>query len=289
MEWDPSLESGIATIDYEHKELVRQIGRLTESDSQHPERTEEMLRFLTEYVVKHFAHEQVMHKQTAFDGAREHRDAHEKFIATCGELAQEFKAKGNDPELLKKLVDAVQAWLINHIMGMDKKFAEYYKRCLHLEIIHTDSKNPDFVKLCAELDQDLVKAAGNEVDQAAYNRLNRVDDLYDAFVAYASGDNPIGCAAFKVHPNGVAEVKRMFVLPKYRGKGVAQILIAALEEEAVRREFSSLILETGKHLDAARALYRKMGFSEIPNFGPYRDMPNSVCMGKPLEKEYKRI
>ena len=148
-------------------------------------------------------------------------------------------------------------------------------------ITYTDGRDEDFVALCAQLDAVLAREA---LDKAVQERLDLfclLDGLDDAFVARVDG-RLAGCVAFKNAGEGVAEIKRMFVRSECRGAGVAQKLLAALEEKAAEKGFSALVLETGKHLESARRLYAKAGFAIIPNFGIYAEMPGSVCMRKEL-------
>lgn len=126
MEWDINLESGIPVIDHEHKELFRQLSMLLDKNQQN--RIAEMLDFLGEYVVRHFAHEQVMHNAHEYPKAAEHKAAHLAFIEKFNALEEQFAAEGNSLEMLQKVVAAVDAWLKRHIMGEDKEFAEYYKK-----------------------------------------------------------------------------------------------------------------------------------------------------------------
>ena len=93
---------------------------------------------------------------------------------------------------------------------------------------------------------------------------------------------PVGCASFKDYEPGVAEVKRVFVRENYRGRGLARKLMQAVEEHARQKGYRSLILETGKPLVSAVALYTNMGYHVIPNYGPYECMDESVCMRKEL-------
>lgn len=123
--WDSALESGIPVIDYEHKELVEQLAALM--DESRPDRVEAMLRFLKDYVVKHFAHEQVMHKSSGYPKAAEHKQAHTNFVNTFLDLEDEYFEKGSNSETLQKLTTVVSDWLLKHIMGQDMEFAEYYK------------------------------------------------------------------------------------------------------------------------------------------------------------------
>lgn len=59
-------------------------------------------------------------------------------------------------------------------------------------------------------------------------------------------------------------------------------LMELLENAAKEQGFRYLILESGEPLVAAMALYRKIGYEIIPNYGPYKDMPDSICMKKKL-------
>lgn len=123
MNWDSSLESNIPVIDHEHRELVEQLSRLVNESN--PEHIQQMLDFLKEYVVKHFAHEQVMHRKLAYPKTDEHKATHVAFVSTFLELEEEYVEKGSNPEMLQKIVAILNDWLKNHIMGQDKDFADY--------------------------------------------------------------------------------------------------------------------------------------------------------------------
>jgi ribosomal protein S18 acetylase RimI-like enzyme len=78
-----------------------------------------------------------------------------------------------------------------------------------------------------------------------------------------------------------AELKRMYVSPLLRGKGLGRRLLAALEAEARALGARRVVLETGVRQLAALALYRATGFQPIPLFGEYCLSPEtSVCLGK---------
>lgn len=134
MEWDSSLESGIPVIDFEHKELVRQVSGL--EDESKPERVKEILDFLADYVVKHFAHEQLMQKSSNYPKAAEHKEAHERFVERFVALENEYFKNGSNPEIVKKITEAVNAWLRDHIMGQDKEFAKFYKSMKRAGSLH---------------------------------------------------------------------------------------------------------------------------------------------------------
>jgi GNAT superfamily N-acetyltransferase len=104
------------------------------------------------------------------------------------------------------------------------------------------------------------------------------------FVAYLEGE-PVGCGAVRRIEPGVAEIKRMYVVPAARGRGVGRQILDALEIEARKLGARRLVLETGPRQPEAIALYRGAGFVEIPLFGEYLDTPHpdlSLCMAKEL-------
>ena|SRR5689334_722579 len=99
-------------------------------------------------------------------------------------------------------------------------------------------------------------------------------------VVYLDGV-PIGCGALRVLDTETAELKRMYVRPEERGRGLGRRLVAALEAEARAMGVRRLVLETGIRQAAALALYRATGFEPIPLYGEYRGSPEtSVCLGK---------
>lgn len=104
------------------------------------------------------------------------------------------------------------------------------------------------------------------------------------FIAYI-GDEPVGCGAVRRYEPGVGEIKRMYVAPAARGKGVGGAILRALEAEARRLGFTRLVLETGPRQPEAIACYERAGFVHIPLFGEYAHSPHpdlSVCMAKDL-------
>lgn len=102
------------------------------------------------------------------------------------------------------------------------------------------------------------------------------------FVARA-GSDALGMAALVERADGKAELKRMFVHDRARGKGIAVDILTAIEAHARGRGVHTIQLETGPKQLAVIALYEKLGYRHIPNFGPYVGDDFSVCMEKVLE------
>lgn len=125
MYWDSSLECGISVIDQEHRELISRLQQLTHEPS--PSVARSMLDFLSDYVVKHFAHEQVMHRQNEYPEADAHKEAHKDFVGRFLALEKKYDGEGGSPEMLREIVEFVGEWLRAHILGMDRDFSEYYR------------------------------------------------------------------------------------------------------------------------------------------------------------------
>ncbi len=110
-----------------------------------------------------------------------------------------------------------------------------------------------------------------------------VADGRGAFLVVFQGGTPVGCGALRLLDAHTAELKRMYVAPAERGKGLGRHLLAALEGEARALGVTRLVLETGVRQAAALALYRATGFRSIPLYGEYCLSPDtSVCLGKDL-------
>ena len=100
-------------------------------------------------------------------------------------------------------------------------------------------------------------------------------------VAYADG-RPVGCGALRPYDAEIAEVKRMYTVPSWRGRGVAAAVLAELERHARAFGYPIMRIETGDRQPGAIRLYERSGYRHIPPFGPYVAWDDSVCFEKPL-------
>lgn len=141
----------------------------------------------------------------------------------------------------------------------------------------TNSDDPDFRNLVMLLDQDLKIRDGE--DHGFYAQYNGIDAIRHAVVAYEN-DVPVGCGAIRIYAENDWELKRMFVHPQARGKGIATMVLKELELWAKELGCLKLILETGLAQPEAIALYKKNGYLVMPNYGQYAAVDNSVCMSK---------
>jgi GNAT superfamily N-acetyltransferase len=94
-------------------------------------------------------------------------------------------------------------------------------------------------------------------------------DLALVLVAREDDGTAIGCGALRQLDADTAELKRMYVVPAARGRGVSKLLLGALETAARKRGWSRLRLETGPRQPEAISLYTGSGYRPIGAFGAY--------------------
>ena len=149
-----------------------------------------------------------------------------------------------------------------------------------MNLVRTNSDNSDFRELVVLLDRDLQIRDGDE--HSFYAQFNKIDKIRYVVVAYENGQ-AVGCGAIKEYAKGIAEIKRMFVKPEWRGRGIGKRILSELEIRANELNFSECILETGKKQPEAIGLYQKSGYQIIPNYGQYEGVELSVCMRKKFD------
>jgi putative acetyltransferase len=147
------------------------------------------------------------------------------------------------------------------------------------KLYRTSSDDPNFRVLEKKLDAYLAIVDGD--DHAFYDQYNHVSSIKNVVIAFVD-EKPVSCGAFKEYESKMVEVKRMFTLPEFRGKGLASAVLSELEMWAAEVGFNSCILETGKKQTEAVAMYSRRGYHVIPNFGPYDGVEGSVCFEKKL-------
>ena len=149
-----------------------------------------------------------------------------------------------------------------------------------INIIRTSSDNHVFIELVKLLDADLTIRDGDK--HTFYDQFNKIDNIRYVVVAYEN-NKPVGCGAIKEYKPDSMEVKRMYVLPEHRKKGIASKILDELEIWASELFYSKCILETGKGQPEAIKLYKKNGYTLIPNYGQYAGVENSLCFEKKLK------
>lgn len=151
-----------------------------------------------------------------------------------------------------------------------------------LQIIRTNSDNPDFKALTQELDVTLCEIYGTK--QEDYEEYNRIVDLPTVVLAYEN-HTPVACGCFRKFNDDTLEIKRMFVKPEHRGQSIASRILYELETWGIEQDYTYSTLETGNRQVAAIDMYIKCGYTITPNYGEYADKELSICMFKALWKD----
>jgi putative acetyltransferase len=141
---------------------------------------------------------------------------------------------------------------------------------ISLSLQQIDFPTDDARTLLSELDAELNTAYSPE-QRHGFNiaRLFRPNIIF--LLAFLD-TRPVGCGGIAFEPD-FAELKRMYVRPDARGRGVAQAILARLEAEASRKGIARITLETGDAQSAAIRFYERAGFKRCGPFGDYVAMP----------------
>ncbi|NOT50348.1 MAG: GNAT family N-acetyltransferase [Chitinophagaceae bacterium] len=117
---------------------------------------------------------------------------------------------------------------------------------------------------------------------AAINHaLNKIGFIQDVVVVMMNNE-AVACGAFREFDTDSAELKRMYVQPSHRSKGLASKILIELESIAKDKGYEYAVLETGKNQPEAVAFYLKHGYEQVPAFGKYIDSVNSICFRKQM-------
>ncbi|HRK45585.1 MAG TPA: GNAT family N-acetyltransferase [Nocardioides sp.] len=164
-------------------------------------------------------------------------------------------------------------------------------RLAALEIVRVGYGHPDAMLLIDEVQAEYVVRYGGP-DETPLDPLMFEPPQGSFYVGYLDFDRvrtPAVTGAWRMHheveafgTRHTAEVKRMYVVPTARARGLARIMLAHLEAAAAQAGAEAMILETGSAQPEAIALYKSSGYTPIPSFGIYRDSPLNRCFAKPL-------
>lgn len=151
-----------------------------------------------------------------------------------------------------------------------------------IEVARATLRDPDAVRLILALNTEL--SATYPEPGATHFRLDEdeVTGERGALLVARLGGEAVGCGAVRRLGDGDAELKRMYVVPRFRGLGVSRAVLRALEAQARALGARRVVLETGVRQAAALGLYERAGYARVPAFGEYVDSPLSVCLARPL-------
>jgi GNAT superfamily N-acetyltransferase len=139
----------------------------------------------------------------------------------------------------------------------------------------------DAIELIAELEAHLSSLYPAE-SRHGYS----VEKLLRAGVAFfiiRCDGIPAGCGGIQLFGAEYGEFKRMYVRPKFRGRGFGKLMLDYLTAYALQHGIGCLRLETGIHQHEAIGLYERMGFQRIGPFPPYHEDPLSAFFEKKID------
>lgn len=142
-----------------------------------------------------------------------------------------------------------------------------------MEIIPGKITDRDILELFSEHDTFMLDVLGE--DRIYYTRYNGNEKLERVWTACFEG-LPVGCIAYRTKEAGTGEVKRLFVRPAYRGRGLSKELLLAVERYAREQGCRRLYLDTRITLEPAVSLYRGFGFQITFQQGQYIQMEKEL-------------
>ena len=152
-----------------------------------------------------------------------------------------------------------------------------------METVHRKESEGDFDALAMLLDEEYYDRFGEIA--LKYRPYNTLEGIEDFFIAYDAG-KPVACMCLKRITDRIAELKRVYVLPDYRRRGIASLLLDDCESAARAKGYTRIRLETGAQMHEAIQLYKKREYSIIENYDEFAGDEICCCMEKKLEAEY---
>lgn len=181
-------------------------------------------------------------------------------------------------DLVYQMIDEAYDEVVKHLTKKEQRKIPLKSQFCYVK---TDGSNPDFAALCHKLDENLDELAGKKIKREKYEKYNTLENIHDVIIIYRD-KQPVGGGGYRFYDDETVEMKRIFVDKECRSFCLGKELILRLEADAKIKGYKYAILETGELLEAATAMYKKIGYKVIPNYGPYKDMPESLCMQKKL-------
>ncbi|MEV6049124.1 GNAT family N-acetyltransferase [Streptomyces xanthochromogenes] len=151
--------------------------------------------------------------------------------------------------------------------------------------------HPDAVRLNDEVQLEYAERYGDEGDITPLDAAMFMPPRGLYLIAYDPEGRPVATGGWRSqdaneenYRDGDAELKRMYVVPEARGKGLARRILAALEADARAAGRTRMVLETGTKQPEAITLYTSTGYEPCEKFGHYRTYDTSRCFAKPLRE-----
>ncbi|WP_149179633.1 GNAT family N-acetyltransferase [Streptomyces sp. TRM49041] len=149
--------------------------------------------------------------------------------------------------------------------------------------------HPDAVKLSDQVQLEYAERYDGEGDVTPLDPATFRPPRGLYLIAYDEWDRPVATGGWRAQEengegywDGDAELKRMYVIPEARGRGIARRILGLLEEDARAAGRLRMVLETGDMQPEAIGLYTSSGYAPCAKFGYYRTYDASRCFAKTL-------
>ena len=152
------------------------------------------------------------------------------------------------------------------------------------EVAPADPRCQEALELVQALSRELAQRYDFQDDGSGNFKPEDTLVLGSGFVLGRVDRRAVACGAFRPLEGDVCEIKRMFVIPDYRGYGYSKVVLAKLEHLATGMGYAIARLETAIRQPEAIGLYERAGYRRIANFGVYVGSERSVCFEKRLER-----
>jgi putative acetyltransferase len=148
---------------------------------------------------------------------------------------------------------------------------------MNIKLKKVSQDSPEVKSLSDELHKELELIYGNGMIE---DFLDENKQMLIFFVAYDESEIAIACGALKHFDETTAEIKRMYVKPEHRGRGISKLILTRIEDEAKELNYNRLVLETGLKQPEAMSLYQKSGYKPLKCYGRHAIDPDSRCFEK---------
>jgi len=153
---------------------------------------------------------------------------------------------------------------------------------LLLEISRVDPREPEAAALIDAMTAEVKATYDHKIDGHGNFKPEDVLVPGSGFLVGRVEGQAVACGGYRPLAPGVAEIKRMFVAREHRGRGYSKAILTTLERMARENGYEAVRLETRSKQMAAIALYEKLGYVRIPNYGSYVGKDDCLCYEKPL-------
>jgi GNAT superfamily N-acetyltransferase len=148
----------------------------------------------------------------------------------------------------------------------------------HLTTANFDS--PDVQALAQAQQAEMRALYEGEADIGPNREASMFEPPDGVFLVIRDGGRALACGGICRFDETRAELKRMYVVPEARGRGLGRRVLVELEAEARKLGYTGIVLETGDRQAESLGLYRSAGYEQIPCYPPYDSRALSLCFEK---------